>query len=265
MIPVENILWPSRRWFWTIFFVLVGHVGLVLWLSERAGSLGTPPSNAARLRFISDPILAERFVEMTPVGDPTLFAKINPRGYSGSAWLKMPVLEYELTNRIEAPRGLALNGENLAIDVSRFVQTNFTRVFASAERPPPLLALAFPRRPIKVIQPDLRIEGELAERRLISTNSLPQAEPNAILSSCKIEVIVNPAGHTVSFIKLASSGSANADKNALNFAKAARFEPLGPQGAPGSSSHHTQFTSGRLVFQWLSIEALTTNGAAAKP
>jgi hypothetical protein len=263
-VLVENVSWSSRRWWRNILLVFIGQVILIAWLSERPGSQAKPRSASINVHYIADPGAAEHFIETTAMSDPTLFAHINPHGFSGSAWLKAPTLPFSMTNRIAAPRWLKLTAENLTADFGRLIQTNFNRSFPSAEKLPPGLSHAWPPSPRRVIQPVLRFEGELTQRRLISTNSLPPTEPDLTLSTCIIEVIVNSAGHTLSLTKLSSSGSDIVDKSAVHFARSARFAPFGSD-RPRDSSDQTNFTVGKLIFQWIAVEASVTNGSAAKP
>ena len=265
VVALESVPWSNRRWFWTILLVLTAHFLLVGWLSGQKKSALPLPRVETQIRLGSDALAQDRVSGLAPVSDPTLFALANPHGFSGEAWLKMQPFPYETTNRLESPRWLPPAADGLGADFARFVETNLSVTFHLAEKHPPLFfEVREPALPSR-LQVALVIEGDLARRRLIGAPELPAADPGTIPTNCVINVKITPDGYSFSPpVVLTSSGSANFDKKASDFAKAARFNPVGAAGATNLFPSAT-LTFGNLVFQWSLAPGPETNRPPAKP
>ncbi len=112
----------------------------------------------------------------------------------------------------------------------------------------------------------LRIQGELARRRLLAPLDLPPQTNNDVLGDSVVQVLVDADGNVLSATLLPpGSGLATADKDALNFAKSARFEPLNREGPASSVNSGTNLTLGDMVFQWQTMPPPVTNSTATTP
>jgi len=151
----------------------------------------------------------------------------------------------------------------LGRDFRRFVQTNQPRVFTFAANVAP--ALAEPATeghgPTTAPPSTLRVEGALANRRLLNPPTLqPWPHPD-LLTNSVVQVLVDGDGDVFSQVLLARSGKKEADDDALAVARSAQFEPVprnsrGPGLAPA-------LTWGTLVFEWQTLPP--TNAPAANP
>jgi hypothetical protein len=226
-------------------------------LSPRHEPRARPPRPEAHLRLdrleTGRTALASDF-ERT---DPTLFALVSERGFSGAAWLTVPPFDYRMTNAPEPLRWLTIRPEELADDLSEFVQTNLLNEDVIAGALPPRVAEPVVPVPVVVAGTVLRVEGELAGRRLLEGQTIPQLSEAIVAnptlaenrSNTVVSVLVDRSGRTVSAALLSLPNVLPAaDELALKFAKAARFEPrrLGAVGAG-------QFEAGTLVFVWAKV------------
>ena len=93
----------------------------------------------------------------------------------------------------------------------------------------------------------LRIEGELANLRLLKSVNLPEA-PEATLTNTVVRMSVDSTGRTISAALLSSCGTARLDQEALEYARRARFAPVPASPADATASARLAF--GTFVFQW---------------
>jgi hypothetical protein len=111
----------------------------------------------------------------------------------------------------------------------------------------------------------LRIEGDVAGRRLISNHPLPVNESSAVLTNTVVAVRVDSSGEVFSTALIFGSGSPKADQQALAFASQARFERVSQAAHGSSNSNNGAFTFGRFFFQWFPRVANATNQLNARP
>ena len=72
----------------------------------------------------------------------------------------------------------------------------------------------------------MRLEGDLAQRRLLAPLDLRSWTSRDILTNSVVRLLVDAEGLPLSVTLLSGSGAQEADQHALDQAKAARFEPL---------------------------------------
>jgi TonB family protein len=159
----------------------------------------------------------------------------------------------------------------LGVFFARFMETNRFAPFQPALKPP--VELTVPElapETAPAADSELRIEGDLARRRLLNPMVLPlQPSPNIlttdILTNSVVQVVVDAAGRVFSCTLPASSGSTNADRCALDLARNARFEPLARDGASGAANPAAGLSWGRMIFEWRTTPLPTTPAPAAAP
>ncbi|MDA1274659.1 MAG: hypothetical protein O2960_11505 [Verrucomicrobia bacterium] len=187
--------------------------------------------------------------ELLLFSDPTLFALVHPKNFSGSAWLRAPEFPYEPTNRIQPPALLSPRAADFGAEFSEYVTSAFPRFLEKPERPSPQVFAAELPAPLAFNRADLRIEGDLKDRRLVFSPPLPAPERGALLRNCLVGVLVDARGETFSPVLKVSSGSSAVDQSALEFAASARFSPIS-KNEPELPGDDASFTYGTLVFQW---------------
>ena len=141
----------------------------------------------------------------------------------------------------EPTNHLALAIDQLGAVFNRLVETNSFQPLPTSGpargRPdPPRPSSAGNFRGHSVV----RLEGDLAQRRLLTPLELRSWTNPDILTNSVVQVVVDAEGRPVSVTLLSGSGSQAADQYALEQARAARFEPLSrnPAGTALSPTAH---------------------------
>ena len=241
-----------------ILLVFAAQVAVVFWL-------GNPPAPALSGRATAPMIhlAGKDWQELLVLEDPTLFALPHRNSFSGAVWVPSTTPPFEPADSSEPPQPLQLAAEKLGAPFTAFMETNPPPQF----HPEMGLELADLRernlpssRPISVLS-TVRIEGDLAKRRLLTSIRLPpqtNSDPD-VLPDTVVQVTVDALGNTFSVTK--SSKDSIADGDALNFAKNARFEPI-KKAALGTDLPNT-LTFGKLIFEWQTVPAPATNSPSS--
>jgi TonB family protein len=259
---VEFPAWPRRRWWGVFVLLLVAQVGLIFWLGDRSPAVPREASTNPTV-FLAPGLSSE----LLALNDPTLFAWANRHGFSGAAWLKLPRVNYQLTDWTEPPRWLSLRVADLGNTFRRFVETNLAppvRVadkleprFTPLELPPPATSMA--------TRSSLRVEGKLAARHLLSEIELPSWPHTDLLTSSAVQVLVDADGQTISATLLSSSGSKEADQHALDLAKTARFNSLRGSGTAPLTKTLEPLRWGKLIFEWHTVPMPPSRATGTPP
>ena len=264
-MEIESPVWSRRRWLAMIALALILQVGLILWLGERKGIKPRPPPKGPVMYLPAD-----QAANLPGLSDPTLFVLANRHGFSGAAWLNVPLMEYHLKEWTETEPLPALSPE-LGGTLNEFVRGNLSQPFEVARKPEPQLDTIQYSPPLDTAQSTLTIDGELASRPLLSVFKLDSWPAAEILTNSEVLVAVNPEGTVFSAVLLAKCGpkddpgAGTADSNALNLAKSARFKPLQWSGPGQPAAPASRLTWGRLVFHWCTSAPSATNTASKTP
>ena len=261
--PVQPRAWPRRRWGFTVLAVFAGQLGLIFWLSDRAPVRALPAAGGPALR-----LAGPGSAELLALEDPTLFALPHRQGFAGQAWL----IPTWTTNRSylfpDEPTWLQLEPLELGAAFNQFVATN--RPDALLVFAPPEPALAFPELapgPAAPTSSVLRITGSLAERAILTPVVLSSQTNSDLLTNSVVQMVVDSEGKPVSLTLLSGSGSPNADRQALEQARAARFNSVERGLKPGATAQGLAW--GQLIFEWNTLPVPPTNAsppaAAASP
>lgn len=248
--PVPLPTWTRQRWCLAIASVLAAQAALIF-LLERTATGGRHKSVGVPLVHLRTDISLEKFV----VNDPSVFVLPHHHGFSGEAWLNhLPVLNFQPVDWAEPPHALPFIPGLLSGDFKAFVAANPGAQFET-------LATLEPARTVPSLFPietapaksTLRIEGPLAQRRMLAPPSLRVWESADLLADSLVQVLVDAQGRTISAVLLSPGVRLNkqvdADANALALAKAAQFEPV-ETGA---------LTVGTLTFEWQTLPPPATN------
>ena len=244
-----------------VALVFAAQVGVVFWLGNPPAATPAPRTAAPMIH-----LAGKDWQELLTLEDPTLFVLPHRNNFSGEVWVKNTPQPFEPTNAPEPPRLLPLPAEQLGAAFAAFMETN----------PPPRfqtqMGLQFgdlnssrtaSARPIPVPSV-LRVEGDLAKRRLLTSFRLPARTNPDVLNNTEVQVFVDALGKVFSAVVVAGSGNADVDMLALtNFAKNARFEPI-KAAAPGTVLPNT-VTFGKLIFEWQTVPPAPTNRTALSP
>jgi TonB family protein len=245
--------WPRRRWWWLVGIVFTAQLALILGLSDRTPLKRRPPAKSPILT-----LAVNSSSEMLALLDPTLFALPHRQGFSAAAWKVSKPSELRSTPPPEPPEYLTLTIPPAGAGFDRFVASNrFEALPARRESSPAVDLPTLFSSPIATAPSSVRIQGGLAQRRLLHPLEVPPWPNSEILSNTVVQIAVDASGRTLSpGALLFSCGSREADEAALRLARAARFEPAAASAAPAF---------GRFIFEWQTIPMMTTNGTSSGP
>jgi len=255
---LESRPWTLRRWWTVVAAIFVAQLGLIVWLSDKTPDLAAP-APAAPIVHLAGPAASEWLA----LNDPTLFALPHRYGFSGLAWLGATDSPSSYFTWSEPQSWLLLEPPQFGPIFGRLRETNDSDLPASLTRPEPELTMA--EGPVLAVAPDksvLRLEGGLAQRRLLSPINPPLQPSSDLLTNTEVRLVVDTAGRVVSVpVLLTKSGKPEADDWALRKATAARFEPVGPNGPARDKKAGIpeQLTWGIMVFEWRTIPMPNTN------
>ncbi|MCI0540446.1 MAG: hypothetical protein L0Z50_35025 [Verrucomicrobiales bacterium] len=262
---LESDGWSRAQWIGALSLIVMLHGLLLFILSERkaAPPLAGPPLST--IHFVDDPAAEPHLAEWLSLLDPMVFVQVDSRTFSRVSSLAKSHFSYELTNWTEPYRWIGPSDQYFADDFNLYVASAVRPSVLLTEKVPPALSQVASSTPVLPGHAVLRIEGDLAGRRLISTLPLPVSESRAILTNTVVGVRVDPSGERLWATLLFGSGLPKADQSALAFAKQARFEKVAGPGNGTGSTNVDSYAFGQFVFQWFPAPASDTNQPTAKP
>lgn len=251
----EPITWKAQHWLAALASIFLLQFLFIYYLSARSHSSARSLSTPFLLQISSAPWTEAGFSKVFLTSDPALFALPGAHGFSGAAWLKDPVRSYDAENLFEqkeAPFWLTLNVGQLGNRLNQFVRTNNVTPLLRTEDSAPkiqtrFLAVAGETK----TNSQLRVEGQLATRPLLSSHELDSLPHTNILSNSVVQVAVNQNGMVLSPRLLSKSGSEKADRLALEAARQFQFaQDIRP------------IVWGNLIFDWHTLPVEATNATA---
>lgn len=260
--------WPRARWLRVIALLFAGQLFLTWVLAERVVRPVRETKRTAPVALLTLPSANQAVYEHPSVAGATLFSLVDPRGFSGWAWLHTPPRESPLTEWQEPEFWLAADVERLGLPFQRFIQTNAPQLTSAAVIP------AFERTPMRLAplvrptQSTLAISGDLAARRLLTDPAIPLWPLAGTLRPTHVTVAVDASGEVFSAVqevtgtlgtelKTVNPEQPKADRQAVDFARQLRFAPSATR-APGSPIG-ADLTWGTVVIHWQTTPPALTN------
>jgi TonB family protein len=192
------------------------------------------------------------FREYLAAEDPLLFASASRQGFSGPAWLDYDRNVYLAPEQLPAAQYLAFLDARRAFGPESITSPPPQPMPLVSIHPdvPALLGAATPAAS------SLEVAGGLDGRVLLNPPTLPPEYSSEVLGASGIEVAVRPDGTVISSRLLDSSGSRQADQDALGIARRLRFKPAGSPADVETAS----LAWGKLLFHWHALDLVSTNG-----
>jgi hypothetical protein len=245
--------WSRRRWLTLVALVFVVQLAAVFALGEKRFPPARTVANVPQLT------LADNSSELLALDDPTLFVLPHANDFASAVLRKKFVAPQPSFRWQEPPGELPLAAENLGAVFTRFMQTNpFAQSLPDFKPSAKLSEPILPLPPVFADASTLHIEGELAQRKLLTPENLPSWPFADVIAPSEVQVLVVAAGSVVSAVLIppdnragAAMQYAPADQRALALARAARFAP---------SSRLT--TVGQMIFNWRTVPPTATNSPA---
>jgi len=259
----ETLAWSRGRWWGAFLLVMFAQVGLIFCLSNRKPLSSREVDLTTTFHLVVDAPSGCAIAEWLTIEDPALFALPDVRAFSGLAWMIAPALSHQSVDWTEPPRWLSLPVNELGLVFTEFVRTNVIGPRVLADRLAPQTdRMAVPALPL-TSRSRLRLEGELAGRELLAPLELPSIPSAEILTDTVVQVSVSRQGVPFAPVLLSSSGSVDADRQALEQVKTIRFRPLA-DGSGILPRGQITFSLGQIIFQWHTLEMRATNAPAAQ-
>jgi hypothetical protein len=267
-MSADETAWPRARWVRVIALLFAGQLFLTWVLAERVVRPVREAQYGAPVALLTLPSANLAVHQHPSVAGATLFALVDPRGFSGAAWLRAEARETPLTEWKEPDFWLAANPDRLGLPFQRFIQTNAPQLTSAAVVP------VFERTPVvlpPVIQPtqsSFSVSGELASRKLLNPPAIPLWPLAGTLRATHVTIAVDASGDVFSAVQevasnlLAEQKSVNpaqplADKQALELVQHLRFAPS-PTRKPNSPIG-ANLTWGTVIIHWRTTAPAITN------
>jgi hypothetical protein len=253
--------WPRRRWWGLVVLVFVAQVLLIFLLGQTTPGPVRKAAPGLTLR-----LAGKGSAELLALRDPTLFVLPRPPGAARPAALRAsrpeaPALAWPAPTTYPPP---ALDQPGAAF--TRFVASNLFDPLRPPVTAQPRLSLpVLPPPPPQADRSSVRLEGGLAQRRLVTPLDLPSQTNRDILRDSVVRLLVGADGVPRSVALLSGSGSAGADQLALDQARGARFEPLDRNPVSPAPDPQVGLAQGRMIFLWHSVPLSATNAPSVSP
>jgi hypothetical protein len=262
---LEPARWPLRRWIYSFLAVFLVQVGLIWLLGERVKIPPPPVPLRTTIHLAADPWSAKQLSDLPTIGDPTLFVLPNLHGFSAAAWLNFKPQEYPLADWTEEPRWLTLNPKALGQTFVEFMASNVPSplLIANQAMPRSVVSDLNVPNPATAAQSQLRVEGDLARRPLVTPLELPPWPHSDLLTNTVVQAVVDAEGLTFSTTLLVSCGYREADQFAMNLIAGARFQPIAREKR--SREDGEPLTWGKVIFQWHTLPLPASNASTTPP
>lgn len=254
--PAHTGTWTTARLVFWVVVLFIGHVCCIVLFAERGKHTPREVKNEPRVLFVH-----ERADALALADEPTLFVLAGPHTFSGHAWFSVAEKQYPPFEWTEPPAFLALPSARLgAWFVNLINGYNEPRVEV-AEKNTPDFAVppAEPNYDLIRHKSVLTLGGDIAARRLLSQFDLPSWRTDDVLRPTIVRVVVDASGQVHSATLISSSGFDQADKFALDTARAAEWEPLRGSGQQSLGLTCTGLSVGTMIFSWHTIAGTATN------
>jgi hypothetical protein len=231
--------------------IFTAQLALIFWLSARRPVYPRLTAPAPGLR-----IAGPAWDELLALNDPTLFALPHQQGFAGTAWLTVTNFGAEPFIWSEPPRWLTFPIEELGAAFRHYIATN---QFGPPQAPS--------RLEPEFVSPQISSSRDLRQRSTLRlTSGLALATPlvlkswtnSEILTNSVVQVLVGGDGKPISVNLLSTSGSEEADQEAVRQAIRALFErPPIRAGTPAERGDGLRW--GQIIFEWHTVPPSNTN------
>lgn len=252
--------WSRHRRYGMVALVLVVQLVLIFWLGETSPARRRSAAPALTLR-----LAGHASAELLALRDPTLLVLPHPERQPSPNWTKAPLPKPHAITWPEPAHTPLLAEGQVGLAFNRFLATNTPWAPPLAKPSPEPTLPALVSRPVAPGQSTLRLEGALAQRRLLSPPKLRSWTNRDILTNTVVQLLVDADGRPQSVTLLLGSGYPDADRYALDEAGAARFEPLSRNPIGPAVSPTAHLSSGRMIFLWHTLPPPPTNAPAISP
>lgn len=254
--------WSAGRWLRVVAGVFAAQLFLAWILAERTGHPVREVKPLPPVALLTLPTMNQAVHQHPAVAGAALFALVDPRGFSGAAWLRIEPRDTPLTDWQEPEFWLSANPDRLGLPFQRFVQTNAPQLTSAATVPPFQRApVALPPSPAPSISTFV-VTGHLARRAVVTPPVLPLWPLSDTLRPTRVNVAVDASGEVFSAVQEAATQKSTdaaqqlADKKAVELVQQMRFAPS-PSKQPASPIG-SDLMWGTIVIRWQTVAPAIT-------
>ncbi len=202
---VEKVTWSWRR-VACLALLLFGIQGVLLYsLTARYAPSKAEAKEVSSYQFAPTGGAVEEAASAIELSDPTVFALPHPRGFSGLAWFGPAVTKHALADIRATPSFLkSEDALTFGIIAPRIEVTNSSFALEPLP-PPPSAALELTR--VLPSGSGVRVEGELAARKVTVVGALQAQRSPTTLSNSIVQIAVDEKGFPMSARLLTSNCS----------------------------------------------------------
>lgn len=248
--PSQPRPWSTLKWAGFVAGIFALQAGFFCWSART--TVHAPP--APPTAFVLDLASGEPGYLAGTV-NPYLLVRPDIRGFSGSAWLRIPPIAYSPEQTNPPPFQLEIRTDRIGATVMQAISNSLEGPFLVSGRTEPQFDDLNYFPPPDAAEPDstFSVEGGLARRKLLNPPKLAPQPSDVILTNTTVEIVVDSEGNVFAPpVILSLSGSQDADDKALGVAAGLRFEPLTREpGRPEPDAG--RLTAGHLVFCWQTV------------
>ena len=255
--------WTRRHWAGAVALLLAAQAGLLWKLGAPLSGPGTAHAPMPQVRLVLGADANRGLLDSLVAGDPTLFFRVSPQGFSGAAWLNVPRQEYRLQEWTEPERFMDRSTSHVGGAFHELLRTNRPPSVSIADKPGVAPSISAQQTGTATKESAFRVEGALRGRPVVQPVQPRSFAHTDLLADTTVQVLVNAEGHVfsprlVSATPVKDPVQRAADQHALELTRLLRFQPR-PKSAPPA-----EMTPGVLVFRWHTV-APTNAGDGVKP
>ena len=165
--------WSRQRWCGAVALLFLGQIALLFLFSEKTPTPAAAPTSGPGIALVLDPNVNRQVLETLGASDPTLFALVSSKSFSGKGWLNVPPRQHRLEDWTEPNPALPPSSPAVGGMFASFLRTNLSALELGAEKlSPEIRSLARPMLSLPLLTTNLS-PPEIARPQVARVRSVP--------------------------------------------------------------------------------------------
>ena len=165
--------WSRQRWCGAVALLFLVQIALLFLFSEKVPTPAAAPISGPGIALVLDANVNRQVLETLGASDPTLFALVSPKSFSGNGWLNVPPREHRLEDWTEPNPALPPSPPSVGGMFASFLRTNLSALELGAEKlSPEIRSLARPMLSLPLLTTNLG-PPEIARPQVARVRSVP--------------------------------------------------------------------------------------------
>ena len=171
--PAVPPSWSRQRWCGAVTLLFLAQLALLFVFSEKTPPPPAPPIPGPGIALVLDANVNRQVLETLGASDPTLFALVSPKSFSGNGWLNVPPRQHRLEDWTEPNPALPPSSPAVGGMFASFLHTNLAALELGAEKlSPEIRSLARPMLSLPLLTTNLG-PPEIARPQVARARSVP--------------------------------------------------------------------------------------------